>query len=231
MYDLSKERPGVRMRIRHAGLPAKSIGMEFSDIDDSPEKTQVMQWVGLVKAGKVIRALGEPTCGLGLLLAGKPGHGKTTMASIALQSLIRTITPDLFGSDGSMPANLAGFRDYPKLLRLQKMQFEDPNENTQREIDSIFGDLAPYENYQTFVLDDLGKEYRTATGWAENQFDALLRSRFNAGLPTIVTTNTALKDWGTVYGEAMGSFAHEAFIPLVVRSQKGDHRKNEKENE
>ena len=80
------------------------------------------------------------------------------------------------------------------------------------------------QGQQTFVLDDLGKEYRTSSNWAENTFDALLRSRFNAGFPTIVTTNVPLKSWGTVYGEAMGSFAYEAFIPIDIIA-KGDRRK------
>ena len=117
--------------------------------------------------------------------------------------------------------------DYPKLLRLQKTQWSEEDENLQEEVDAIYGDL-PKDNVQIFILDDLGKEYRTASGWAENQFDALLRSRFNSGLPTIVTTNTPLQKWGTVYGEPMGSFAYEAFVPLVIDSEKGDRRKDEK---
>jgi DNA replication protein DnaC len=80
-------------------------------------------------------------------------------------------------------------------------------------------------NVRVFVLDDLGKEYRTTSGWAENTFDALLRSRFNAGLPTIVTTNVELENWGGVYGEPMGSFALEAFVPVKVKALKGDRRK------
>ena len=79
-------------------------------------------------------------------------------------------------------------------------------------------------NTRVFILDDLGKEYRTASGWSENQFDALLRSRFNAGLPTIVTTNVPKQDWGKIYGEPMGSFVNEAFIPVVVSSSEGDRR-------
>jgi len=52
-----------------------------------------------------------------------------------------------------------------------------------------------------------------------------LRSRFNAGLPTIVTTNVPMKNWGTVYGDPMGSFAYEAFVPIEVKSDRGDRRK------
>ena len=83
MYDLSKERPSIRRHLLHAGLPARTLGMEFSDLDPSFEVDQVKAWVSLVQSGEVIRAVGKPSCGVGLLLAGKPGHGKTTMASVA----------------------------------------------------------------------------------------------------------------------------------------------------
>jgi len=227
MYDINKERPSIKRHLLMAGLPTKTIGLEFSDLDDSPEKDKVMAWVSLVRSGEVVRAVGKPSCGLGLLLAGKPGHGKTTMASVALQELIRGIASAALEAQEPVPARLGAFMDYPKLLRLQKTQWSEDDENLQEEVDAIYGDL-PKDNVQIFILDDLGKEYRTASGWAENQFDALLRSRFNSGLPTIVTTNTPLQKWGTVYGEPMGSFAYEAFVPLVIDSEKGDRRKDEK---
>lgn len=229
MYDLSQERPSTRSRLSRSGVPVKTLGMEFSDLDDSDTKTQVMAWTESVLSGKVIRTPGSPICGLGILLVGKPGHGKTTIASVALQSLIRAIPDRLYGPTEALPPRIGAFMDYPKLLRTQKAQWDEENESDQREIDAIFGDLSPVENLQLFVLDDLGKEYRTATGWAENTFDALLRSRFNSGLPTIITTNVPTKDWETVYGEPMSSFIHEAFIPLVVNAPKGDRRRNEKE--
>jgi DNA replication protein DnaC len=109
---------------------------------------------------------------------------------------------------------------------MQKRQWvEDPDDGDSWLIDGIYGDAPHANNVQVLILDDIGKEHRTATGWAENQFDAVLRARFNAGLPTIVTTNVPLKDWGSVYGEAMGSFAHEAFIPLVITAPEGDRRR------
>jgi DNA replication protein DnaC len=92
-------------------------------------------------------------------------------------------------------------------------------------MEQVYGDMKGPDNISLLVLDDLGKEHRTASGWAENTIDAVLRSRYNAGLPTIVTTNVPLKNWGDVYGEAMGSFAHEAFIPINIVSTEGDRRK------
>jgi len=224
MYDLSKEAPSIRKQIVQCGLPMKTIGKEFSDLDPTPALESVKKWVARVINGEIIQKAGSPSCGLGIMLVGNPGHGKTTMASTALQSLIRGIPADVLGIPGGYPKRIGGFMDYPKLLRLQKSQFSDEDEATQILLDGIYGDSDRMNNVRVFVLDDIGKEYRTASGWAENTFDALLRSRFNAGLPTIVTTNVPLENWGSVYGSAMGSFAMEAFIPIEVEAQQGDRR-------
>jgi len=225
MYDLSAIAPSVRRQILQAGLPMKTIGWEFSDLEQSPAVEKVRQWVERVVNGEIIQKAGDPFCGLGIMLVGNPGHGKTTLASTALQSLIRGIPGEVLGTPGTLPNRIGAFMDYPKLLRLQKSLWSEENEADQLLLDSIYGDSDRMNNVRVFVLDDLGKEYRTTSGWAENTFDALLRSRFNAGLPTIVTTNVELENWGGVYGEPMGSFALEAFVPVKVKALKGDRRK------
>jgi len=225
MYDLSAIAPSVRRQILQAGLPMKTIGWEFSDLEQSPAVETVRQWVERVVNGEIIQKAGDPFCGLGIMLVGNPGHGKTTLASTALQSLIRGIPGEVLGTPGTLPNRIGAFMDYPKLLRLQKSLWSEENEADQLLLDSIYGDSDRMNNVRVFVLDDLGKEYRTTSGWAENTFDALLRSRFNAGLPTIVTTNVELENWGGVYGEPMGSFALEAFVPVKVKALKGDRRK------
>lgn len=225
MYDIHKLPGSIRAQIYASGIPFKTIGWEFADLEQTPALETVRKWVASVKAGKVIRAAGEPSCGVGLLLVGEPGHGKTTMASVALQELLRGMSKDDWKIPASTPRHPTAFMDYPRLLRAQKSLWSNGDDQDLQElIDGIYGDTEKELTVQVFVLDDLGKEYKTVSGWAENTFDALLRSRFNAGLPTIVTTNVPVKKWGVVYGEPMGSFVHEAFIPVVVKSDEGDRR-------
>jgi DNA replication protein DnaC len=224
MYDINKLPGSLRAQIYASGIPFKTIGWEFSDLESTPAAEAVKKWVASVVAGKVIRSAGEPSCGVGLALVGEPGHGKTTLASVALQELLKAMPRDAWGMPGTNHPFPVAFMDYPRLLRLQKAQWSGEDEDVQDLIDGIYGDGEKHLTVQVFVLDDLGKEYKTASGWAENTFDALLRSRFNAGLPTIVTTNVPIKKWGTVYGEPMGSFVHEAFMPVVVKSDEGDRR-------
>lgn len=223
MYDINQERPSVRSQIKASGVPTRFVGLELSDLDpyEGNTMTAATKWLDKLVAGEVIKASGGRLCGKGLLLVGQPGHGKTTLASVLLQDALRKATAGLWGD--SIAARPAMFTDYPKLLRIQQRAWKDDGESDQLLMDSIFGDAK--NNVQLLVLDDLGKEHRTASGWAENTFDAVLRSRYNAGLPTIVTTNVPLKNWGDVYGEPMESFAHEAFIPLSVVSLGGDRRK------
>jgi len=212
MYDLNKIAPSIRHRILRANLPMKSIGMELSDLDNGPVVDKVKIWLEHVRSGVVIKSPGSPFSGLGLLLVGLPGHGKTTIASVAVQELIRTMP-----FETEQPAL---FMDYPKFLRLEKTAFSDPS--VEDDLRRIYGDDR--HSIPLFILDDLGKEYRTQAGWAENVFDALLRARFNAGLPTIVTTNVKTSKWRATYSEAMASFAHEAFMWVEVESDNGDRR-------
>ena len=226
MYSFQDTHGAIRMQLSAANLPMKTLGMEFSDLDPSTAVDAAKSWIESVREGKVIQAIGEKTCGLGLLFMGEPGRGKTTLASVVLQELIRTMPKVSWGDPNSSIRRPVYFSDYPKLLRLQKNQWSDEkNQENQLLLDSMYGEAGREYNIRVLVIDDLGKEYRTSTGWAENTFDALLRARFNAGLPTIITTNVKLAKWGQVYGEAMASFAHESFIPFEVESSKGDRRK------
>ena len=225
MYDLQNLRPSIRSHINAAGIPERFIGKTLEDLGSyqGEVKESVETWLDLVLSGKILKARGSAKCGLGLLLVGKPGHGKTTLASVVLQEVMRKADPALWGSTESFAKRPGLFVDYPKLLRIQQRSWKEDGPEASL-MEGVFGD-AGNNSVSLLVIDDLGKEHRTATGWAENTFDAVLRSRYNAGLPTIVTTNVPLKNWGEVYGEAMESFAHEAFLPINVVSMEGDRRK------
>ena len=226
-YELKNLAPSVRAQINAAGLPERTVGLELSDLRPYQGGTLegVQKWLGMVRSGNVVKARGERTCGLGLLLIGEPGHGKTTLACTVLQELLRTTPREVLGYAGTGLTRPGFFTDYPKLLRVQQKSWDEESDDPDKWlIDSVYGEAPSHMNVKVLILDDLGKEYRTASGWAENTFDAILRARFNAGLPTIITTNNSLQKWGNMYGKAMESFAHEAFIPLAVVSEEGDRR-------
>jgi len=227
MYELSSVRPSIRSQINQSNIPDRFIGLTLEDLKPYQNGVidSVQKWVDLVLDGQIIKVRGSSKCGLGLLLIGMPGHGKTTLASVVLQEVLRQARPELWGSTETFAKKPGLFVDYPKLLRIQQRAWKDDDGPEAQLIQSVYGDASGADNISLLVLDDLGKEHKTASGWAENTFDSVLRSRHNAGLPTIVTSNVPLKNWGDVYGQPMESFAHEAFLPFNIISQEGDRRK------
>jgi DNA replication protein DnaC len=103
---------------------------------------------------------------------------------------------------------------------------EDPTDDEQSLFAGILGEsVDDAYNIRVLVIDDVGKEHMSGSGWQKTMLHHVLRTRFNNGLPTIVTSNIPLEAWGAVYGPATESFAREAFVPIALKSPKGDLRK------
>lgn len=66
------------------------------------------------------------------------------------------------------------------------------------------------------VIDDLGKEYRTSSGYAESTLENILRDRIQALKPTIFTGNMTPKDISKVYGPSMAALMKGTMIPIEV---------------
>jgi SpoVK/Ycf46/Vps4 family AAA+-type ATPase len=62
------------------------LGKELLNLDNDRAVNMVKSWMETVRSGMVIKSPGSPSSGLGIMLVGEPGHGKTTLASVALQS-------------------------------------------------------------------------------------------------------------------------------------------------
>ena len=208
-----------------SGIPPRFMGVDRERIiDDVGSYPQAMDdWAMLVNSGSVIlKEGGLGTTGVGLLLDGEPGKGKTTHAVAALQQFLLDLPDDpadvanflKYKRDGfSVSSRVIRYMTYPEFLTLKKsvMDLEGIEKaNRVAEVEGLHGRSSDDGlNVRILVLDDLGKEYGTA--YNGSSFDEILRSRYDKGLPTIVTTNVALENWDTAYSPAMQSFAHEAF--------------------
>ncbi len=126
----------------------------------------------------------------GLLFTGETGTGKTHLAVAVLKRLIE------HGFEGGL------FFDYQNLL-----------ERIRSGYDPLSGE-SPREAYEEaleakiLVLDDLGAH--RVTDWVEDTVTSVITYRYNARMPTIVTTNVPDADVGDSLIErpASGSGAH-----------------------
>jgi DNA replication protein DnaC len=136
--------------------------------------------------------------GRGLLFYGKPGTGKTLLASVVLETAVRR------GATGDF-VRLSGFqRMQGQRISLSKSP-DDEDQARGREIDRRLDTL---HEVGLLVVDDVGQEY--GSDYTARNFSDLLRYRYDSGHPTILTSNLAPEKWGKGYGEATMSFIRQA---------------------
>jgi DNA replication protein DnaC len=213
--------------LQAANIPKNRRGWELfdcKDVDPANMKA-VKSWVKLVEDKKIIRS-DESKCGWGLLFSGSPGHGKTTLGLAILQGFIKDLPLEVFSvGENSTLIKPCYFTTFNDLLDLKGQTMENATEENTRLLDGILGNCEnDAYNIRILLIDDVGNEHQTDSQWQKNMLHHVLRSRFNAGLPTIVTTNIPLENWYGRYGDATASFAKEAFAQLHIDSKKGDLR-------
>ena len=212
--------------LRSSNIPRRFLGLEPADIvaNTGSFPTAIEGWIEKVLDGKTVKQIGGiGTTGVGLLFDGAPGLGKTTHAVTTAMEIIRRLPeePENISKVLMVKAEDVGqafrpiyYMTYPEFLSRKKAMIDaDPEtkKNLYLEMEGFHGrSNADWMNVRILILDDLGKEYKGA-GFNDASFDEVLRSRYDKGLPTIITTNVSREKWAAQYGDAMGSFAYEAF--------------------
>jgi DNA replication protein DnaC len=221
MFTLDTVKVRRRTWLQIASIPKARLGWTLDDCTDAPKTALegVRKWLTAVSEGKIILATGKPHCGRGLLLYGQPGRGKTTLALAAIQDMLLNFPLETFmPSEGKVLIRPCYFATFNDIIDLKgQLIGDDSLEDEQRLYDGMMGNCKEDAyNIRVLIIDDLGKEHAYTSGWQKSILHHILRTRFNNGFPTIVTTNIARDDWAEVYGEATGSFAKEAFIYLPI---------------
>lgn len=157
--------------------------------------------------------------GKGLLLTGSPGAGKTMLACGVLNA----------ARENGYSVFYLTFHDYVRYhtngFDLKRAWEKHDDVDAYRDWKTLFDRIVAVRNSVEFlVLDDVGKEHSTQSRFAEDEFDSLLRHRYDRGLPTIMTTNMRPSSWAGTYSASMESFIHEACV-LVPVDPKADYRK------
>ena len=214
--------------IKSCAIPRARLGWEFDDCNAVSKKDidLIKRWLSKIESGDIIRADGQQSCGKGLLLVGSPGHGKTTLALTIIQDIIKRFDMEPFKvTDGRVLVKPCYFMTYNSIIELRGTLIEGGTDEQERLFLGLHGEsVDDAYNVRVLVIDDIGKEHVTASGWHKTLLHHILRTRFNNGLPTIVTTNLPVSAWSSAYGDATGSFIHEAFVTIELESIKGDLR-------
>lgn len=107
--------------------------------------------------------------GIGLMMMGHNGTGKTSIACSIAKRARMTGATVIFTSAASLMETLldrGGDRDM----------------------------IGKVRDYDLLVLDDLGKEHSGQSSWSENTLESLFRHRNGEKLTTVVTTNLSTRD-------------------------------------
>lgn len=218
---------------KSSNIPIRYQGWAKETIAESSGRfsPQVDAWLDLALDGEVIKKAGAVgTTGVGMLFDGDPGMGKTTYAAVTAMEFVRRLPDEeeelakllkISRSDLGFKTRAIYYLTYPEYLHMKRSAMDaDPDEKRELNmyLDGFHGrSKEDYLNVRLLVIDDLGKEHKTS--WNESQFDELLRTRYDKGLPTIITTNVVREHWGDVYSEAMGSFVYEAFQQVKLNGK------------
>jgi DNA replication protein DnaC len=133
--------------------------------------------------------------GIGIILMGDFGTGKTLTATLILKHLLH-----------------GGYSVYSTTFANMIEMFT-----------AGWYDAAEKEFYhervrksEILLIDDIGKEYKTKSGLGSATFDSILRSRVQDGRPTFITTNMSLEEMKEGYGSAILSLLQETSLVQEV---------------
>lgn len=150
--------------------------------------------------------------GMGLLLHGEVGTGKTFLSTLLMKQLLA-----LSGVDGY-------FTNFNQML--DNFASGWTNDKNRLWFDKRV------KNAALLVVDDIGKEHIGRNAMATSMVDTIFRTRTQNLLPTIVTTNLSLNDFKTSYSSGVmdllteTSITHE-FAGISWRKNQGERNREE----
>ena len=159
-----------RLRVeRQANIPARYAECSLDTFaTDGPHEDSLYQ--ALMACHNLVASYPLQTKGVGLLITGKPGVGKTHLAIGVLRGLIQK------GATGV-------FCHYHDLIKQVQNSYNRNVQATELEV------LKPIFDAEILVLDEVGAS--RPTDWVFDTVSHILNTRYNERRTTIITTNYA----------------------------------------
>lgn len=136
--------------------------------------------------------------GIGLLLHGTHGNGKTLIASLLLKRLLADGVNGYFSTFTQMLDTYAsGWRS------------DEHRQWFDRKV----------RNAPLLVVDDIGREHKGRIETSSSSLDTVFRSRVQNALPTIITTNLSLDEFERAYSSGVMSLVTESSITQLFQGE------------
>lgn len=189
------------------GLPRRTHDTHLHDLmeaDGAPtELAAVAQWLQELPAqqavSKALVPVDRSRFGQGLLLTGLPGRGKTAAAAAVACEVRR-------GGKSVYFTRWADFVQQSRDLYGRLAKGVSAPEELSRALHAADRVRTSF----LVVLDDVGQERITDTGYGTELLESTLRERYDDGRPTIVTTNLTSQQWTSRYSGPLRSFIGQA---------------------
>lgn len=193
-----------------ANIPIKFRGLRLSDYEPSHRTGEVAataaqkfieefenHYISAKRASNGDFPTDRDTIGKGMLFFGRNGTRKSTLATSILTE-VQYLSP-------SYRVFYVRFSAWKNALTATFDKEDSERTILAKKL------LTLTEQAHLLVLDDIGQEHRTTSGFTESTLHELLRVRYEAARPTIVTTNIDPDSISLVYNDSFGSFQHDAF--------------------
>lgn len=182
----------------NAGIGVTYQRLDFSDYEGSREILQSL--------AKYIDSYERyASRGIGLLLTGPFGTGKTMIANLVLKEFVKQ----------GYRCFATTFAQTIDMLTASWKSNDDRRYFQRRFVDS-----------EILLLDDVGRELRSKSNLTESTFDNILRTRVQEGRPTFITTNMSPEELGDGYGAAILSLLKEHSIVCEMNGEDYRARSN-----
>ncbi|MFE2305051.1 ATP-binding protein [Streptomyces sp. NPDC059411] len=193
-----------------SGIPRALRGLTVDELDRIPADAikAAQQWLeGLPERQRINehgQAANRSDYGQGLLITGDPGSGKSSLAVAVASDARRAYGMSLRYYE------LAEYVDDAKVLAGSKNELEE------EELGHLLYRSGAVKCAELLVLDDVGYERTTGSGYAQDKLARALRGRHRDGLPTIVVTSLTGDEVTEKYSRALQTFMAKSFARVLL---------------